>query len=558
MRRARLRRKVLEIFVTSADDPIYAIKSNVPPEVFGAFGSYFSRNPLDLREHLWRAISGQVQGEETDPGEQGLEWLLATDLREPANAIRDGLAKAQDFFKRWYGRYSHKSIANVVWIPMVGTNVSQLFARELAYDQLAFFIEQSTRFFKFDTRNMHLDREVMNSPHAETFISGLTALTSAYEKLTPELAGYNTLELPFKKWLDQQPEDIKNSPKPQQKRKYTREMVGKTLDVTRYLLPQATQTNIAWILDARSTESNIAAWKEHPLQEMRIAAGLIEKHAGQIAPSLLKYTEPNQYDGDRLHDFEETNGDDQFVIADAKQLPKDVKIISHDPDSLNKTVAHMFRRHGRGGSFLNVYDTVKKMPFDKKIDFLRRATRDRTKHDEWIGVDQEFDCCPVTIEFQTDLGAVRDWRRHQKWNRVEGRATLDNGHTRPEDIDALGSKAIKIYEDAITAAHKAEQALQKDFPHQAQYPVPMAANHSITMSAGLDQTQYMLWTRTTPQANPSYRKDAFNLAEAIARTHPWMLGYKTYPKGKPFLKVYAEAPLKNLMPLQTDPDALHQ
>ena len=86
----------------------------------------------------------------------------------------------------------------------------------------------------------------------------------------------------------------------------------------------------------------------------------------------------------------------------------------------------------------------------------------------------------------------------------------------------------------------------------------MATNHAITMSAGLDQLQYMLWTRTTPEANFSYRDDAFNLAEQTAKIFPWMLGYEKYPEEKSFMRVYSEASLKTFMPLQTGPNALHQ
>ena len=39
---------------------------------------------------------------------------------------------------------------------------------------------------------------------------------------------------------------------------------------------------------------------------------------------------------------------------------------------------------------------------------------------------------------------------------------------------------------------------------------------------------------------------------------PWLLGHEHYPKGKTFLQVYEEAPLKNLLRLQTGELKLHQ
>ncbi len=548
-----LEKRALEVFVTSADAQIYAIRHTVPPEVFGAFGSYFSRNPKDFREHLLKAIKGQIEEQETEVSDESLRWLANREFIEPSQAIERGLAKSQDFFRKWYGKYSHKSIANTVWIPMVATNVSQLFAKELAYDQLAFFIEQSTRYVRWDVNNMFLDQDVMSSEHKVRFIDAIQTLTRAYHEVTDTAIKYYEDTIPFEKWRTWQSESTLKSDEKSQKAKYNREINGAALDRARFLLPQACQTNIAWILDARSTEYDIAAWKGHPLREIREAAHLIEKHAGQIVPSLLKYTEQNYYYADKLRGYEE-----HLTSDTAKPFSKGVDIISYEQDSLNKVIAHVLKRHNRGGTFRQRYNEVLNMSFGEKMDILKRVTRNRGSHDEWVEMDEDIDLVKITLEIRTDIGAIRDWRRHQKWDRGEALYTLDNGFYRPELIDEIGGEARRKFDNAVEKAHDAEIAVREEFPYQAQYVLPMATNHTITMSAGLDQLQYMLWTRTTPEGNFSYRKDAFNIAEAIARIHPWMLGYEKYPEGKSFMQVYEEAPLKKVMPLQTGPDALHQ
>jgi hypothetical protein len=127
----------------------------------------------------------------------------------------------------------------------------------------------------------------------------------------------------------------------------------------------------------------------------------------------------------------------------------------------------------------------------------------------------------------------------------------------PPMIENMHPEAKKVFDRATNIADETHRRIRKDMPYQAQYIVPMATKHAITMSAGLDQIQYMLWTRTTPQGNFSYRQDAFNLAKAFVETHPWVLGYETYPKEKDFIQVYNEAPLEGLLRLQTEETALH-
>ncbi len=547
-----IKKKVLEVFVTSAEDAIYALNFNIPPEVFGAFGSFYSRNPKDFREHLWDAITGQIEEQETDISEESLRWLADRNFREPFQALKKGLAKSQDFFKKWYGKYSHKSIANTVWIPTVATNVSQLFARELAYDQLAFFIEQSTRYVVFDAKNVHKDKDVIASKHKETYEDALEEMANCYKQFIDEAALFYKQQTPYDKWLKYQKDDTIRLEERLKQAKYNREIRGQALDVARFLLPQATKTNIAWILDARSTEFDIAAWKGHPLEEIVNAALLIEKHAGQIAPSLLKYTEKNDYYSEKLHGY---NG--MLKMEDGNHFGKEVEIIDYHADGLDKVIAHILKRHNRGGIFHDRYGQARKMSYGDKINILRRITEKRGSHDEWIEVKKDLDLVKMTFEIKTDVGAVRDWRRHQKNDRGEALYTLDNGYHKPYMLDGMSTKAKELFDKTMHTSYIAERAIRNDLPYQAQYLVPMAANHAITMSAGLDQIQYMIYTRSTVEGNFSYRQDAFNLAEAVAKKYPWLLGLRDYPRGKNIKEVYKDAPLKTIIKLDTRETGLH-
>ena len=60
-------KKMLEMYVTSAEDPIYAVRNTVPPEIFGAFGSYFSRNPKDFRDHILDFLKGTLTEDQEVP-----------------------------------------------------------------------------------------------------------------------------------------------------------------------------------------------------------------------------------------------------------------------------------------------------------------------------------------------------------------------------------------------------------------------------------------------------------------------------------------------------------
>src|SRR3989344_459478 len=229
-----------------------------------------------------------------------------------------------------------------------------------------FFIEQSTRYVDFDQSRVQKDPHIMASPFAALYDATLETLLQANKQTTADLIEFFSKELPFEQWLRRQSDKVQQSEKRQQEVKYRRELRAQAFDVSRYLLPQAIQTNIAWIGDARSLEFDIAAWKAHPLAEMQTAASGIERHAGQIAPSLLKYTDANEYYGEKLRGY---------GLMQNGRIPrmfhKGVDIIAYEHDGLNMTIAHVLRQQDRGGTFTEWHDRARAMSFDEKIGILK-------------------------------------------------------------------------------------------------------------------------------------------------------------------------------------------
>lgn len=552
-------REALLKFVTSVDDPIYAVK-DIPAEMFGALGSYFSRNPKDFRDHILDFIKGTLTEDPNMPEEermtrreQNLKAFLQSNYKSPSEMLKVGLDKSRDFFTRWYGKYGHKSIANVVWQGFVGMNQSQLVARQLAFDQLAFFIEMSTRYVDFNKSNWYKDSDVMNSEFATLYCETIEMLIRTYNYFVEHGKEYYKKKYSFDTWREKQPETEKQKSEAFLNRKYDREMTAKAFDLARYCLPQAMPTNFAWILDARSTEFDIAAWKEHPLAEVRDAAAMIEKAGGEQLPSLLKYTTNNPYYGDKLHRYQGA-----FSVSldhPIRERKKELKILYHHPNALDLILSHVIQ-NANGISFEAAKKNVEQKTLKEKIMLLKRLVEKRTIFDEWV--DAAFQMVNIGVEWVTDVGAVRDLRRHQKNERCEHLYSLDMGYAIPPDIFLMEKEAEKVYRGAMQQTHDAEKKIRTKFPFQAQYIIPMACLTTLRMNMDLDQVQYMIYTRSTPEGHPSYRQDVFNLCEEVAKIYPWMLGYEEYPQGKNIFDVYENAPLKEIIRMRTEETGLHQ
>lgn len=552
-------------FVTSVDDPIYAVR-DVPPEMFGALGSYFSRNPKDFRDHILDFLKGTLTEDLSLPEEQrikqrqeNLKKFLQSNYQPPGEILKAGMDKSRDFFTRWYGKYGHKSIANVVWQGFVGMNQSQLVARQLAFNQLAFFIEMSTRYVDFNSAQWYKDPDIMNSEFATLYCETMEMLIRTYNYFIEHGKRHYKKKYSFDLWKQKQIVADTQKGDAFLNRKYDREITAKAFDIARYCLPQAMPTNFAWILDARSAEFDIAAWKEHPLAEIRNAAAMIEKAGGQQLPSLLKYTENNKYYGDKLHryqeDFKQNIHGIHGATTSSRPLQKKVHITHFHPGALELILSHVLANNN-ALSFEEAKKIIQHKPEQEKIQILKRLIAKRSRFDEWV--DPAFQMVNIGVEFVSDVGAVRDLRRHQKNERCEQLYTLDLGYAEPLEMKEIPKDVQQTFRQAMEQTHEAEKKMRAKFPFQVQYILPMATLTQLRMNMDLDQVQYMIYTRSTPEGHPSYRQDVFNLCEEVAKIYPWMLGYETYPEGKHIFDVYREAPLKDIIRMRTDETQLHQ
>jgi thymidylate synthase ThyX len=549
-------REALLKFVTSVDDPIYAIK-DIPPEMFGALASYFSRNPKDFRDHILDFLNGKLTEDKELPEEERIKTrehklnaFLESGYMPPGQFLSGGLEKSRKFFSTWYGKYGHKSIANVVWQGFIAMHQSQLLARQLAFNQLAFFIEMSTRYVDFNNKNYYKDPDIMSSEFAQIYCETIEHLIATYNWFVENGKEFYKKEYPFDQWLTLQTDKVKEKSDKFKERKYEREIAAKAFDLARYLLPQAMPTCFAWILDARSTEFDIAAWKEHPLTEIRDAAKLIEKSGGEQLPSLLKHTENNPYYGDK---FKLYNNELKAGTKTTKQK-KQCKILYHHPGALELVLAHVLANTS-SITFNKAKTIIQQKTLQEKTTMLKRLVQKRGQYDEWV--DAAFQMVNVGVEWTSDIGAVRDLRRHQKNQRCENLYTLDMGYSTPPDVELMGTEAVQKFNEAMQKAHSAEVQIRTQFPYQAQYVIPMACLTTLRMNMDLDQVQYMIYTRSTPEGHESYRWDVFNLCEEVGKIYPWLLGYDQWPQ-KEILTAYNEAPLKTIVRMRTDQTKLHQ
>src|SRR5215471_254563 len=226
--------------------------------------------------------------------------------------------KAEKFLNTFYFQYGHRSIADLAHIALAIERLSILAAIVVADEQRWDGQERSTRYQDFKRSGYYTPK--FDDETARTFYrQTIDQLFKDYEQLSEtmfhHLAG-----------ITPKPADMKQEA-------YERTLRARAFDISRYLLPLATNTSLGEIVNARTLEMQVAHLLSHTHAEVRSLGELLKKAATsaaynvnteslrdlvetiraadpelgaraevellkevRVAPTLVKYADPNPYE----------------------------------------------------------------------------------------------------------------------------------------------------------------------------------------------------------------------------------------------------------------------
>src|SRR5271157_2733940 len=241
------------------------------------------------------------------------------------------LQKAEKFLNTFYFQYGHRSIADLAHIALAIERLSILAAIVVADEQRWDGQERSTRYQDFKksgyyTPNFGSDGGAERA--ATLYRETIELLFGAYEKISQGTFEYLVSITP-------RPAEMKPEA-------YERTLRARAFDVSRYLLPLATNTSLGEIVNARTLESQVAHLLSQPHKEVRDLGALLKRAAispasnaneeslralvaeirvlspelaeraerellreVRVAPTLVKYADPNPYEIETRHELQQ-------------------------------------------------------------------------------------------------------------------------------------------------------------------------------------------------------------------------------------------------------------
>ena len=173
--------------------------------------------------------------------------------------------KAEKFLNTFYFQYGHRSIADLAHIVLAVERLSILAAIELADEQRWDGQERSTRYQDFRKSGYYTPDFGSDDEARKLYRDTVDFLFAEYEALSVVMTDYLISITP-------RPADMKQEA-------YERTLKARAFDITRYLLPLATNTSLGEIVNARTLENQVAHLLSHAHKEVRALGDSLKQAA---------------------------------------------------------------------------------------------------------------------------------------------------------------------------------------------------------------------------------------------------------------------------------------
>ncbi len=451
--------------------------------------------------------------------------------------------KAEKFLNTFYFQYGHRSIADLAHIALAIERLSILAAIVIADEQRWDGQERSTRYQDFK-KSGYYTPEFEDASSRALYRETVDQLFADYERLSETMFEYLRRITP-------KPSDMKQDT-------YERTLRARAFDISRYLLPLATNTSLGEIVNARTLETQVSHLLSHTHKEVRELGARLKRAATspaynaneeslralvaeiralspelgeraerellrevRVAPTLVKYADPNAYEIETRQEMRQTAAE---LMRGAEIAPAPlVDLLDEDPLEIELATTLLYGHCHY--SYRQIRQRVEAAGEVRRREIIELGLRHRSNHDEMLrafAAGQQF-----RFDILMDIGGFRDMHRHRRCVQIMQDFSSAHGFDTPPEVEGAGVRAD--YESAMKRAEAAVEKLSasssEEAGQNAQYAIPLAFRKRTLFKMDYAEAVYISELRTTPAGHTSYRNVAYAMYEAVAAKHPALAKY---------------------------------
>ena len=451
--------------------------------------------------------------------------------------------KAGKFLNTFYFQYGHRSIADLAHIVLAVERLSILAAIALADEQRWDGQERSTRYQDF-RKGGYFTPQFADGTSRTLYRETIDFLFAEYEAVSEQMFQHLMSRTP-------RPDEMKQDA-------YERTLRARAFDISRYLLPLATNTSLGEIVNARTLETQVSHLLSHTHAEVRRLGELLKKaalepaynvnHDSQrdlvekirevnadlgdraarellkdvrVAPTLVKYADPNVYEMETRRELRQAAA--EFMKGAAIAKAELVELLDDDPIELELATTLLYEHCHY--SYRQIREAAEAAGDARRREIIDLGLRHRGEHDELLraySAGQRF-----RFDILMDIGGFRDMHRHRRCTQIIQDFTTAHGYDSAEELEAAGliSRYQATLQRVSSAVAQLAQNTAPESAESAQYAIPLAFRKRTLFKMDFAEALYISELRTTPAGHTSYRRVAYAMYEAVARKHPALAGY---------------------------------
>ena len=452
--------------------------------------------------------------------------------------------KAEKFLNTFYFQYGHRSIADLAHIAMAIESLSLLAATIVVDETRWDGQERSTRYQNFRKSGYFVPDFSGDRETARLYRETIDFLFGEYEHLSDDMFHYLESQTP-------RPEEMKQDA-------YERTLRARAFDLTRYILPLATNTSLGQIVNARTLETQVSRLLSHTHKEVRELGQKLKDAAREashnvngpalrelvaeirerdpelaakaeeqllrevrVSPTLVKYAEPNAYEIESRTQLQQAAA--EIMKGADIERAKEVDLL--EPDPLEIELATTLLYQGSHYRYRQLRTAVEALSEKQIYEIIELGVQHRGKHDELaraFNAGQQF-----RFDILMDVGAYRDMHRHRRCIQIHQPYTALHGFDMPQEMGA--AKVADRYRNLMERAAEVSRTIaSKSVPEaaeNAQYVLPLAYRKRTLFKMDFAEVVYISEIRTTPQGHYSYRNIAWQMYDEVAKRHPALRPY---------------------------------
>src|ERR1039458_3841004 len=386
--------------------------------------------------------------------------------------------KAEKFINTFSFQYGHRSIADLAHIALAIERLSILAAIVVADEQRWDGQERSTRYQDF-RKSGYYTPSFQDDISAQAFYrETIECLFTTYEKISQRTFEYLASITP-------RPAEMKPDA-------YERTLRARAFDISRYLLPLATNTSLGEIVNARTLENQVAHLLSQPHKEVRELGALLKQAAVspaynaneeslralvaeiravspeiahraerellrevRVAPTLVKYADPNHYEIETRRELHQAAA--ELMRGAAIEPAPLVDLLDNDLPDADPLEIELATTHLYGHchySYRQLRKTIEAAGEARRREIIDLGLRHRGSHDEMLRPFRSEE--RFRFDILMDIGGFRDMHRHRRCVQIMQDFTTAHGFDTPPEVEAAG-----IRSDYEFAMKRAETAVQK-------------------------------------------------------------------------------------------------